>query len=156
MARLWLSLRLLFGALQATKTRLARLLILEVSLIVPTRNRPQLLHRALASVCPLVKSIYVVDDGSSKAVKAELEVISRFDSRVKLILNDTWQGAAHCRNQGASHAKTNWLLFLDDDDQVSQGYLAVMRPLVAAHPLVQVWIPNFQKEKVRRTRVCQF
>ncbi|CAI8286460.1 MAG: GalNAc(5)-diNAcBac-PP-undecaprenol beta-1,3-glucosyltransferase [Opitutia bacterium UBA7350] len=100
-------------------------------------------------MCPLVKSIYIVDDGSSKAVKAELEVISRFDSRAKLILNDTWQGAAHCRNQGASRAKTNWLLFLDDDDQLSQGYLAAMRPLVAAHPLVQVWIPNFQKEKSR-------
>lgn len=100
-------------------------------------------------MCPLVKSIYVVDDGSSKAVKTGIEAISRSDIRAQLLLNDACRGAAYCRNQGASRAETNWLLFLDDDDQLSQGYLAAMRPLVAAHPEVQVWIPNVQKEKSR-------
>jgi GT2 family glycosyltransferase len=100
-------------------------------------------------VCPLVKSIYVVDDGSLNEVKAELKTIYRSDTRAQLLSNDMCRGAAYCRNQGATHAETNWLLFLDDDDQLSQGYLPAMRALAAAHPEVQVWIPNVQKEKSR-------
>ncbi len=91
----------------------------------------------------------MVDDGSSSAVKAEVEAISRSDTRAQLLSNDTCRGAAYCRNQGASLAETNWLLFLDDDDQLSQGYMGAMRLLVAAHPEVQAWIPNFQKGKSR-------
>ena len=90
-----------------------------------------------------------MDDGSSKAVKAEIEAICSSDIRAQLLLNDACRGAAYCRNQGVSRTETNWLLFLDDDDQLSQSYLEAMRPLIVAHPEVQAWLPNFQKGKSR-------
>lgn len=94
-----------------------------------------------------------MDDGSSKAMKTEVEAICRSNISAQLLSNNACRGAAHCRNQGASHAETNWLLFLDDDDQLSQGYLEAMRSLVVAHPKVQAWIPNFRKEKFRMQKL---
>ena len=53
-------------------------------------------------------------------------------------------GAAACRNKGAEEAQSEWLLFLDDDDQFREGYLDSMTQLLSSHPQVQAWIPDVQ------------
>jgi len=64
----------------------------------------------------------VVDDGSSSAVKAEVEAIFCSDTRAQLLSNDTCRGAAYYRNQGASLAETNWLrLFMGRVIDNNQG-----------------------------------
>jgi GT2 family glycosyltransferase len=58
-------------------------------------------------------------------------------------------GAAFCRNQGVRQAQTEWLLFLDDDDQLCEGFFDSMIQLLGSDPKVQAWIPDAQKARQR-------
>jgi glycosyltransferase involved in cell wall biosynthesis len=83
-----------------------------VSVIIPTKNRPDLLMRAVSSVLqqkyrPL--EIIVVDDGSQPPAK--------FDApEIRIIRNEQSKGGAAARNQGISAVQGQYFAFLDDDD----------------------------------------
>lgn len=85
----------------------------ELSIIIPTYNRPKLLHRAinsaLAQTLPDVEVI-VVDDASPEPVRLpeqpNLRVIRLSENR----------GHALARNVGAQAARGRLLSYLDDDD----------------------------------------
>jgi glycosyltransferase involved in cell wall biosynthesis len=90
-----------------------------VSAIIPTKNRPEMLRRALQSVAmqsyaPI--EIIVVDDGSTDHTKA---VVDAFNETYDLsyIKNDTSQGAPRARNQGIEAANGVFVAGLDDDDE---------------------------------------
>lgn len=59
--------------------------------------------------------LIIVDDHSSDD---SLEQIKKFlaDSRIRLIVNDSNQGAAISRNKALREAKGEWIAFLDSDD----------------------------------------
>ena len=88
-----------------------------VSVIIPTYNRPQALHRAIEStlaqtLAPL--EILVCEDGSSAETE---QIITSFNHpQVR------WLPALHAgrpampRNRGIHAAQGEWLAFLDDDD----------------------------------------
>ena len=122
---------------------------MNISLIIPTRNRPQALERALASGGMGIESVFVVDDCSSVSVLEEVRRVCRSDARVQLLENRKRLGAAACRNKGAEEAQSEWLLFLDDDDQFCEGYLDSMTQLLSSHPQVQAWIPDAQNARQR-------
>ncbi len=98
---------------------------IDISVIVPTRDRPRLLRRAVASA--LAQStkhleIVVVDDGSRGD-----ELISDQDfgdSRVRLVRHDRPLGVAAARNTGLANATGHWVAFLDDDDIWRPGKIA--------------------------------
>jgi glycosyltransferase involved in cell wall biosynthesis len=123
--------------------------LLNVSVIIPTCDRPHELERALASVKVSVECILVVDDCSSASVLEEVTHGCERDSRVQLLKNSVRRGASYCRNLGAEKAQTKWLLFLDDDDQICDGYLDSMVPLLEEYPEVLAWIPNVQGGRSR-------
>ena len=90
--------------------------ILNVSVIIPTYNRKNLLKRALHSVSSqtfVPKEIIVVDDGSSDGTKDW--VLERF-SYVRYIYQDN-SGVSSARNAGIKEAKGSWIAFLDSDDE---------------------------------------
>jgi glycosyltransferase involved in cell wall biosynthesis len=85
----------------------------EVSVVIPTYNRPGLLRRAVTSALAQEGArveVIIVDDGSSPQVTADelpAEVtIARIPS----------EGVAAARNLGARLAGAPWVAFLDDDD----------------------------------------
>ena len=87
-----------------------------VSAVIPTRDRPDSLRRAVVSVLdqglePL--EVVVVDDGSQPSVGDE---ISSMDHRIRVIRIDGSVGPAAARNLGASRAQGSFIAFLDDDD----------------------------------------
>lgn len=93
------------------------------SIIVPTRNRPELLTRALRSLAEQTLErfeVLVVDDGSTEAFKEELRGISAsLDSRFRFIWRDAEDpihGPAITRNAGVAAAVGEYVGFLDDDD----------------------------------------
>lgn len=91
-----------------------------VSVIIPTHNRPQLLARALESVCSqtrLPEEVVVVDDASAVPYREVLERCSS-EGRVKLLYHRLEQGAggSAARNLGAKLSRGEILMFLDDDD----------------------------------------
>ena len=88
-----------------------------LSVVIPTRDRCALLAGALASVERIandrleVEKI-VVDDGSTDDTRL---VAGRFGVR---LLESEGRGASAARNQGMAAATGDFLLFLDDDDEV--------------------------------------
>jgi glycosyltransferase involved in cell wall biosynthesis len=96
------------------------------SVILPTYNRPQLLLTALESIrsqgVPGVE-IVVVDDHSDVSYP-ELHV---GDASVKYCKLSRNSGVSAARNHGVRQATADWLVFLDDDDQLAPGYLQFLK-----------------------------
>ena len=98
----------------------------QVSIIIPTHNRKAFLRQALNA---LVEQTYpheqfevvVVVDG---CMDGSLEMLQEFSSPFNLRIFDQEQkGAGAARNQGASLAKGDLLIFLDDDIETSPGFV---------------------------------
>lgn len=96
----------------------------DVSVVIPTYNRKELLQQAITSCFNGNESVgvevVVVDDGSTDGTKRYLEQIG--DSRVKTILQKH-KGGQNARNKGLKNAKGNYIKFLDDDDWLAEGAL---------------------------------
>lgn len=93
-----------------------------VSIIIPTHNRAQYLADAIASVTdqtyPHIELI-VVDDASDPPVELPSDI------KAKLLRNARNMGPGASRNMGLAHASGEFLLFLDDDDLLTPGRIAL-------------------------------
>ena len=94
-----------------------------VSVIIPSYNRKELLVRAIRSV--LIQDLsdmelVVVDDGSTDATPSLAMEFS--DPRLKWV-HQSNAGVTAARNTGASVSTGDYLIFLDSDDELLQGYL---------------------------------
>ena len=90
----------------------------KVSAVIPSRNRPGLVCRAVQSVLnQTVKDIevVVVVDGPDPVTIRAVEQIA--DPRVRVIALEESVGGSQARNIGAQHACGEWVALLDDDDE---------------------------------------
>lgn len=102
-----------------------------ISVIIPTRDRPAFLQRALASVAAQTRppdEVIVVDDGDAPMDPAP-------GTGVRWVRQEAPHGAARARNLGASVAGGTLLAFLDDDDTWDPLYLAEAEQLALAQGL---------------------
>jgi glycosyltransferase involved in cell wall biosynthesis len=89
-----------------------------VSVVVPTRGRPELVRRAVGSaLCQTLRDIevIVVVDGPDPHTRDALAGID--DSRLRLVELAERGGAPAARNAGVRHARGRWTALLDDDDE---------------------------------------
>lgn len=89
-----------------------------MSVVIPTRNRVELLGAAVESVRAQSLreiEIVVVDDGSSDGTQEWLEAASHRDPRIR-VLRGAGNGPATARNLGLAAVAAPWVAFLDDDD----------------------------------------
>ena len=89
-----------------------------VSVIIPTRNRPQLVLRAVRSALNQTYQhleVIVVVDGPDVATNEALNTV--VDERLKVVALDHSIGGSDARNKGVQHAGGQWVAFLDDDDE---------------------------------------
>jgi glycosyltransferase involved in cell wall biosynthesis len=87
--------------------------------VVPTRNRRELLAATLRSVFApegVRLQLVVVDEGSTDDTPDFLHELARSDRRVTLVRHDEPRGVAAARNAGVGIADTPWIAFCDDDD----------------------------------------
>ena len=87
-----------------------------ISAIIPTYNRASLVTRAIDSVLAqtrAVDEVIVVDDGSTDDTCA---VVARYGTRVRYVHQKN-AGLAASRNTGVREARSEWVAFLDDDDE---------------------------------------
>src|SRR5713226_9622239 len=110
-----------------------------ISVVICTRNRAQLLERALASVADQEFArtdyeILVVDNGSTDRTQ---EVVKQFpDARY---LYEGEAGLCIARNAGWREAKGRYVAFFDDDATALPGWLAAIRDgFASASPLVGI------------------
>jgi glycosyltransferase involved in cell wall biosynthesis len=91
-----------------------------VTAVIPTRNRPELVLRAvrsaLAQTYPNIEVIVVVD-GPDEATVSALEAIRASDARLCILPLPQCVGACDTRNAGIKAAKGDWIALLDDDDE---------------------------------------
>jgi len=107
-----------------------------VSVIIPVRNRPKVIHRAIDSALAQsypVTEIVVVDDGSSDATPDSVEA-RRDPVPVRIIRIPTSQGAPSARNEGAAMATGELLAFLDSDDAWEADKIAQQVALLNTMP----------------------
>jgi glycosyltransferase involved in cell wall biosynthesis len=89
-----------------------------VSAVIPTRNRPDLVLRAVRSTLAQTYTdleVIVIVDGPDAATQEVLAKVQ--DPRLRVIVLDRAVGAAQARNLAVESARGYWIAFLDDDDE---------------------------------------
>lgn len=110
-----------------------------VSVVIPVKNRPALLRRAVESVQAQtlpVAEIVVVDDGSTDGTPAVLDAMAASDPRIRAIRLDASGGAANARNIGIDASSGDWVAFLDSDDAWVETKLERQMARVSADPSI--------------------
>ncbi len=91
-----------------------------VSVVIPTRNRRDLLQETLASIVAQTHGDWeaiVVDDGSSDGTAEMVLALSENEKRIRLVRRvGSRFGAPAARNQGVTAARGDYVIFLDSDD----------------------------------------
>ena len=106
-----------------------------VSALIPTRNRPQLLRRAIHAMLEQsgdhLKEIVVVFDQSEPDPSL---VAMSTDVPIRLVTNTHTPGLAGARNTGIATATADWIAFCDDDDIWLSDKLANQCDAIADNP----------------------
>lgn len=89
----------------------------DVTVVIPTHNRVDVLPLTLASILAqrdVAIEVVVVDDGSSDGTAAWLAGID--DARVRVVRHEQARRLPAARNAGLLRAGAPWVAFCDDDD----------------------------------------
>ena len=113
----------------------------EISVIIPTYGRPDLVVKAVASAAAQTirdLEIVVAVDGGDPKTLAALEGMD--EPRLRILPLDRRRGNAGARNAGIAAARAPWIALLDDDDSWRPEKLArqieLAREAGAAFPIV--------------------
>jgi glycosyltransferase involved in cell wall biosynthesis len=101
---------------------------IQVSVVVPTRNRPQLLERCLDALLaqtydPEAFEIIVVDDAACAATEAQVAARAAGLPSVRYLPAPDTNGPAAARNRGWAAAQGEIIAFTDDDCVPAPGWL---------------------------------
>lgn len=108
-----------------------------VSIIVPVRNRanvlPRCIHSALAQT-HANHEILIVDDGSEDDTPVIAKALATRFAQISFVGERQNRGAAFARNLGAEHAAGEFLAFLDSDDEWMPEKLAAQIAFLRENP----------------------
>ncbi|MDO7906573.1 glycosyltransferase [Paenibacillus sp. JX-17] len=102
-----------------------------VSIVVRTKNRPELLARCIESLNKQIYSnieVVIINDGGSPVD----ELIEKVEHTVQFHSNKSSQGRAHALKKGLELAIGKYVNFVDDDDLLYPNHVALL-----VHALVQ-------------------
>jgi glycosyltransferase involved in cell wall biosynthesis len=89
----------------------------DVSVVIPTHDRRDLLGRTLRTILwqqGVELEVIVIDDGSIDGTEDAVAELA--DQRIRYVRNETAKGVASARNRGVEEAQAGWIAFVDDDD----------------------------------------
>ena len=121
--------------------------MMNISVVIPTYNRKELLKRSIDSVINQTikpSEIIIVDDGSNDGTEAMVK--KKYDS-LKLIQQKN-KGASAARNSGIRASSGEWICFLDSDDEWKNDKLEKQIAAVANNSDYkffhsnEIWIKN--------------
>ncbi len=114
---------------------------MNVSVVIPTYQRPDLVIRAVRSALGQTVAeieVIVVVDGRDEATCSALHTVG--DARLRIHVPPRRLGNADARNAGIALARAEWVAFLDDDDewlpQKLEAQLRVARGSTRADPII--------------------
>lgn len=97
-----------------------------ISIIVPVYNTENYIHQCLDSVLAQTFrdfELILVDDGSPDGSGAICDAYAKKDARVR-VLHKKNGGVSSARNAGLDAARGEYVVFIDSDDCVNEGYLS--------------------------------
>lgn len=108
----------------------------EVSIIIPVYNQIHYTYLCLASILEHTKDvsyeILIADDVSSDAT----EHLGEFVSNITVCRNETNQGFLRNCNNAAKSARGRYVMFLNNDTQVTEGWLSSLVNLIQSDPSI--------------------
>ena len=109
----------------------------EVTAVVPTRNRPRMLRQTLRAILQqdAALEVVVVDDASDDPAASD---VAGTDGRVRVLRQPRQQGVSAARNAGVAAARGEFVAFCDDDDLWAPDKLA--RQLEAVRADAAAWV----------------
>lgn len=117
---------------------------MNLSVVIPTRNRPQFLDEALQSVafqggpeCEII----IVDDASTPPVDGE-RLRAKFGRPLRVVRNDILVNVCVARDQGVQASRGDLILHLDDDDRMADGALRMCSTPFSDDPGLEVLFLN--------------
>ena len=126
----------------------------QVSVIIPTRNRPDSLSRILTILTREVKccnladrvEIVVVDDASEPPVTDALPAhnLATGSRTVRIVRIPEHRGASAARNAGVDNSAGAVLIFLDDDIVPAEDYIRATIDVHRIHPEILVLNGNLR------------
>lgn len=96
---------------------------IKISVVIPTLNRPQKLTQLtqkLLNSCLSEVEIFIVDDSQESWKIPDLQLQN---DQIRYFHRGTKMGVSSARNYGASLARGEYLLFLDDDDDFEINWI---------------------------------
>ena len=113
-----------------------------VSVVIPFYNSERYVARAISSVLSQGRKadeVIVVDDGSTDGTASE---VAKFGDTVKYIYQEN-RGASAARNTGILAAESEWIAFLDADDEWLPDYLEKQSNILISNPQLSWSIANY-------------
>jgi glycosyltransferase involved in cell wall biosynthesis len=118
----------------------------DISVVIPLYNKAPHIQRALNSILSQTfqaKEIIVVDDGSTDGGG---EIVKAYpDACIKLIRQDN-SGAAAARNRGICEASSDFIAFLDADDEWKPEHLQKIALLIEEYPECGAYATSFEED----------
>jgi len=99
-----------------------------VSIVIPVYNQVHFTAKCLEAIyknTPNIFEIIIIDNGSTDGTA---QLLAQYAGRIRVVRSETNQGFARACNSGAAIATAPFLLFLNNDTEVLEGWLP---PLLA-------------------------
>jgi GT2 family glycosyltransferase len=118
----------------------------KVSVILATRNRPELLQSAIETTLSIAYDNFefiIVDDYSSKATGKLIYDFQQKDDRILSIRLPRNVGSSKARSVGLKASHGQFVLFTDDDDTVMANRISKPLEFIIQHPWLDVVYCNY-------------
>lgn len=119
---------------------------MKISVVIPLYNKSDTVLRALNSVFSqtiLPEEIIVINDGSTDGSE---KVVANLNHPLVRLLNQTNKGVSAARNKGIDEARSEWVAFLDADDEWRPEFLETLKFLRTTYPQCNVLGTAYQLE----------
>ncbi|MFO1184479.1 MAG: glycosyltransferase family 2 protein [Bauldia sp.] len=133
----------------------------DITVIIPARNAVASIGATLASLAAardLIATVLLVDDASDDGTAAAARTAADASALPLTVIDGGGRGPGAARNRALERATSDFVFFIDADDQVLPGGLARMRSALAADPRLVLAIGSFlrripgQPDRVRRAQ----
>lgn len=122
--------------------------LIKFSVVIPTADRPSLLIRAVQSVQSSSfkpAEIVIVDDGINEVSPNIYAELANRNPAIPIVKLKTkgHTGPSAARNLGVREARSEIIVFLDDDDELVFDYIDLIRKVIEKNPSIQFGFSSY-------------
>lgn len=107
------------------------------SIVLPTYNVAEHIERCIISLhhqnFPPMEMLFVDDCGQDDSIAIISSYASK-DERIRIISSDKNRGTYHARHLGVKHARGEYIVFIDPDDELDENFLTALHAHLLSTP----------------------